>query len=86
VQQQPNATPQANAPIVFTLMLLSSAMIAVLAIVLPVLLAFDDFLTLVLRCAFFAVALGDVIIAFWLRSKLRRLTPAGTSTGAVQRR
>ena len=83
--QQPNAKPQANAQLVFYIMLFSAAMIAVLATVLPGLLELDDELTLVLRGAFFVAALGDVIIAFYLRGKLRKLAPTDKGGGTVQR-
>lgn len=80
-----NATGNPSANVMFYVMLLSAAMIAVLGTVLPGMLAFDDVTGLVLRCALYAVAIGDVIIALWFRSKLRKGDQAAKSSGTVQR-
>ena len=83
MQQQPSPSPKPN--IMFFVMLLSAAMIAVLGTVLPGMLEFDDATGLVLRCVLYAVAIGDVIIAFWLRNKLRKADPNARRAGTIQR-
>ena len=85
MQQQSSSPGNPSANIMFFVMLFSAAMIAALGTVLPGLLEFDDVTGLVLRCVLYAVAIGDVIIAFWLRNKLREADPAARNTGTIQR-
>jgi len=82
-QSNPSGNPSAN--IMFFVMLFSAAMIAALGTVLPGMLEFDDETGLVLRWVLYAVAIGDVIIAFWLRNKLRKADPAARNSGTIQR-
>ena len=85
MQQQPNTNQAASANVMFFVMLFSAAMIAVLGTVLPGLLEFDGTTGLVLQCVLYAVAVGDVIIAFWFRNKLRKSDPARKTSGTIQR-
>lgn len=85
MQQQSSSPGNPSANIMFFVMLFSAVMIAALGTVLPGLLEFDDVTGLVLRCVLYAVAIGDVIIAFWLRNKLRKADPAARNTGTIQR-
>jgi len=85
VPQQPDPKQAVAANIMFFTMLGSAAMIAVLGTVLPGMLEFDDSTGLVIQCVLYAVALGDFVIAFWLRNKIRKANSPAQTSGTVQR-
>jgi hypothetical protein len=78
--------PSAHAPtIVMAMVLIGAAIIAVLGTILPSLFSLSGTPAIILRLAFYAVAVLDVVLAFWVRGKLRKSQPASRSGGTVQR-
>ena len=81
---EPTKTPAATNMVVIAL-LIGAVMIAVLGTVIPGMIDLGEPASMVLRVAFYAVAAGDVAIALWFRSKLKK-TRAAEQGGTVQRR
>ena len=82
--QQPT---RASIKLIFIVMLIGSALIALIATFLPSYVDFDDETALLMRIVFYAAAVVSVGQAFWLKAKLtKQLPPEERKTGgAVQR-
>lgn len=75
----------ANNPVLIGALLISAAMLAVLGTVLPGMLELEPPADWVLRGVLYAAALGDVAIALWFRSRMKRAAPPQAG-GTVDRR
>jgi hypothetical protein len=87
--QQPT---RASIKLIFIVMLIGSAFIALIATFLPPYVDFDEDTTLLMRIVFYAAAVVSVGQAFWLKAKLTKQLPPEerdarerNSGGTVQR-
>lgn len=83
---QPRNQPPKSAapsPAVIVALLVSAVMLVVLGTILPGMMAFDGPEGLIMQIAFYVAAAGDVAIALWFRSKLKKARAA--SGGTIQR-
>lgn len=77
--------PGAAANIQIVILFVSAAMLVVLGTVLPRMVELDEPVATVLSIALYVAAAGDVAIALWFRSKLKKAR-AAEQRGTVQRR
>jgi hypothetical protein len=82
--QQPT---RASIKIVFIIMLISAALIALIATFLPSIVGFEDQTTTIMRVVLYAAAAVSVGQAFWLKAKLTKQLPPDErkSGGTIQR-
>jgi FtsH-binding integral membrane protein len=77
--------PARSAPnAVMAIILVGAALVAILGTILPALIDLAGTPALILRLAFYGVAMVDVAVAFWLRDRIRKAQASRTG-GAVQR-
>jgi hypothetical protein len=77
--------PSPNAPTtVMVAILVGAVMIAIVGTFVPDWVGLTGAPATIMRLAFYAIAVIDVVIAFWLRARLRK-AQGSTSTGPVQR-
>ncbi len=82
--QQPT---RASIKIVFIIMLISAALIALIATFLPSIVGFEDQTTTIMRVVHYAAAAVSLGQAFWLKAKLTKQLPPDErkSGGTIQR-
>jgi hypothetical protein len=81
-QPQKSARSAPNA--LMAIILVGAALVAILGTILPMMIGLTGTPALILRLAFYGVAVVDVAIAFWLRGRVRRAQASRTGA-AVQR-
>lgn len=81
---QPQKPAQGAPNTIMAAILVGAAFVAILGTILPALIGLTGTPALILRLAFYAVAVLDVAIAFWLRGKLQK-TRAFRTGSTVQR-
>jgi hypothetical protein len=70
-------------PAIIVVLLFCALMLVVLGTILPDMAELPEPFGLVMRLVLYAVAAGDVVLAFWFRSRMKK-TRAGTG-GTIQR-
>ena len=80
-------TTRASITLIFIVMLIGAALIALIAAFLPSIVGFDDEATTIMRVVLGAAAMVSVGQAFWLKAKLtKQLSPEERKAGgSVQR-
>lgn len=81
-QPQKSARSAPNA--LMAIILVGAALVAILGTILPMMIGLTGTPALILRLAFYGVAVVDVAVAFWLRGRVRR-SQASRTGAAVQR-
>lgn len=80
---QPDPSSKPANPAIIVVLLFSAVMLVVLGTILPGMMELPEPGGLIMRLALYAAAAGDVAIALWFRSRMKR-TRAGTG-GTIQR-
>jgi len=83
----PNTTPSSADPAraVLIVVLIGAVLIAIIGTFVPTLAGFEGAEAMWIRLVFYLVAVLDIVIALWLRAKLRKAKQGANQGGTVQR-